>query len=268
MRLSIIGTGKMGSALATGLSKGTALRPKDILLYDHSSSKARALACSIGARAAGSAKDAAKQSDIIILAVKPDAVADALAQMHSQLAGKLVVSIAAAVPLKFLESHTPSSCRIAAAMPNIPMQVRKGMCYYCLGKRATRRDAALLHSIFSSVGHAVEVKNEKLLDAAIITGSGNAFIYLIIGAMAKAGESAGLSKRAALQLAASAAEGAGAMAQESGLEPEALISLVATKKGITEKGLKLLKASGVHHSFTRAMSACIKHAAKKRRHFR
>jgi len=268
MRLGIIGTGKMGSALAAGLSKGGAFKPKDITLYDNSAPKARSLARSIGARTASNAKDAVKNSDIIILAVKPDAVADVLGGIRDSLKGKLLLSIAAAVPLRFLQAHVPSSCRVAVAMPNIPMQVRKGMCYYCLGKRATRHDASALHRLFSSVGHAVEVKDEELLDAAIITGSGNAFIYLIIGAMAKAGEQAGLSRRAALQLAANAAEGAGAMASESGLEPEQLIALVATKKGITEKGLRILKRANVHHAFTAAMSACIKHAAKNRRHFR
>jgi len=265
MRLGIIGTGKMGSALATGLSKGAAVNASNMLLHDSSASKARSLARSIGANAVSTANATAKNSDIIILAVKPDAIADVLGGIRDSLNNKLLVSIAAAVPLRFLESHTPRSCRVAAAMPSIPMQVRKGMCYYCLGRRATRKDAALLQKLFSSVGTAIEVKSEKHLDTAIITGSGNAFIYLVMDAMAKAGERAGLSRRASLQLAANAAESAGAMARESGLEPEALMKLVATKKGITEMGLRMLKQARVPHAFTSATLACIRKAQGKRR---
>ncbi|VVC04644.1 Pyrroline-5-carboxylate reductase [Candidatus Burarchaeum australiense] len=265
MRVCIVGTGKMGSALATGLVRGGAVKPKELALFDHDPAKVRALAQKLGARAAKSAAEAARSSEVIVLAVKPDAVEAALADMKSALAGKLIVSIAAAVPLRFIESCLPHSARAAAAMPNIPMHVCKGMGVYCLGRKATRRDAEMLRKLFSSVGQAHEVKDERLLDAALITGSGNAFVYLIIDAMAKAGEKAGMSRRDALKLAASAAEGAGAMARESGLETEDLIALVATKKGITAEGLKRLKRAGVHDSLSRAMLECIRVAAKRRR---
>src|SRR4030042_1833080 len=213
MRVCIIGTGKMGSALATGLVRGRAMKPKELVLFDHDYKKARARAQKLGARAAKSAHGAARAAHVIVLAVKPDAVESALAGMRGALAGKLVVSIAAAVPLRFIELCIPKSARAAAAMPNIPMRVCRGMGVYCLGRKATRRDAEILRKLFSSVGQVHEVKDERLLDAALITGSGNAFVYLIIDAMAKAGEKAGLSRRDALKLAASAAEGAGAMAR-------------------------------------------------------
>ncbi|MDO8339246.1 MAG: pyrroline-5-carboxylate reductase [Candidatus Burarchaeum sp.] len=264
MRVCIIGTGKMGSALAIGLARGGEVRPKDIALFDHEPAKARALAKKIGARAAGSAREAVRAADIAVLAVKPDAVEGALDDMGGALAGKLIVSIAAAVPLRFIESRIPTSARAAAAMPNIPMQVCKGMGVYCLGRKATRRDAETLRKLFSSVGQAHEVKDERLLDAAIVSGSGNAFVYMVIDAMAKAGEKAGLGRRDALKLAASAAEGAGAMARESGLETEELIALVATKKGITAEGLEYLKRAGVHESIRRAMLECIRTAEKRR----
>src|SRR3989338_5831095 len=132
MRVCIIGTGKMGSALAIGLIRGRAVKPKELVLFDHEPVKARALVKKLGARAAKSAHGAAESADIVVLAVKPDAVEGALTDMGSSLSGKLLVSIAAAVPLRFIESRIPKSARAAVAMPNIPMRVCKGMGVYCL----------------------------------------------------------------------------------------------------------------------------------------
>jgi len=259
MKLCIIGTGKMGSALAEGLAKGGAIPPKSIVLVDSSFKKAKEVARKIGASASNNAHNATQKSDVIILAVKPAAVEGALAQLGQSLAGKLLVSIAAGIPSRFIEKRVPASCRVALAMPNIAMQAGFGMCCYVPGRRCGARDSKLLHTLLSSTGFAERLSSESEIDSAFISASGIAFFFMAIDSLAKAAQQNGMERKQALRISSAAAYGAGAIAI-SGREPADLEAMVATKKGITLEGLKLLRRQKVPQAFLSAAKKCIARA--------
>jgi len=265
MRLCIIGTGKMGSALAAGLAKGRAISPKDILLVDSSFQKAKESARAIGATPAKSANAAVRQSSLIIIAVKPNAVEDVLLQLGSSLEGKLLVSIAATIPFSFLESRTPKSCRVALAMPNIAMQAGAGMCCYVLGRRCSASDAKLLQKLLSSAGYAMRLKRDSEIDNVYISSSGIAFFFMAMESLARAAQQNGMRREQALKLASAAAYGAGAVALSSGKEPLELEKIVATKGGITAEGLRVLRKKRVPSAFLSAAKRCIAKARRIRK---
>jgi pyrroline-5-carboxylate reductase len=254
----------MGGALAKGIANGGKIRPADILLVDSTFEKADAVARAIGATAVADAKEAVGKCDAVIVAVKPDAVEELLSQIHSALSGKLLISIAAGIPISFLEARTPPDCRVVVAMPNTAMQVGEGIVCYCAGRRATREDAKTAGELLSGARDAIEFRDEKMMDNSYISASGIAFFYRAIDAMARVGEKNGLSRKDALMLAAAAAQGAGAMVRDSGIEPVALEEMVATKKGITVEGLAVLQDRKVADAFEAAMLACIKKAREMR----
>ena len=257
MRLCIIGTGKMGSALATGLAKGRTVKPKDILLVDSSFQKAKELAREIGVTACKTADEAVRKSQIVIIAVKPNAVDEVLLPLGGALEGKLLVSIAATIPLSFIEPRTPKSCRVALAMPNIAMQSCAGMCCYVLGKRCSASDAQLLQKLLSSAGYAMRLSRDSEIDNVYISSSGIAFFFMAIDSLARAAQQNGMERKQALRIAAAAAYGAGAMALSSGKEPLELEGMVATKGGITAEGLKVLRKERVPQAFFSAAKTCI-----------
>src|SRR3989338_4592805 len=172
MKLCIIGCGNMGSALAEGLAKGGAIRPSDMLLFDRTAGKARTLARRIGAEASANARQAVRQSDIAIMAVKPFAVEELLSGIGDELGGKLLLSVAAGITSSFIEKRTPASCRVAVAMPNLAMRVGKGASVYFAGKRTGAKDAKTLGKLLSSAGLAIRARRERDLLAAYIASSG------------------------------------------------------------------------------------------------
>jgi pyrroline-5-carboxylate reductase len=263
MRICILGCGNMGGSLARGLARGGAISPNQILLFDHNGGKAALLARKTGAKAAKSASEAASRSDAVIIAVKPFAVEELLASLRDGLGNKLVISIAAGITTSFIEKRTPRSCRVAVAMPNLAFGEGKGACLYFMGKRASRADAALLGKLFSSAGMAQRVAREGELVRAYISGSGIAFFFPAIEGLALAGMRKGMGRREALALAAAAAEGAGALAM--GKEPAELASMVATKKGTTVEGLKVLQKAGMKKAFMRAALASMRKAERMAR---
>lgn len=257
MKLCIIGTGKMGGSLASGLAKGGAISPKDIVLVDYSFRKAREAALRIGATARRTAAEGVREAKVVIIAVKPDVVDEVLRQLGKGLSGKLLVSVAATIPFSFIESRTPRSCRVALVMPNIAMQSGAGMCGYVLGKRCGPSDGRLLQGLLSSAGYAMRLERESDLDSVYVSSSGIAFFFMAIDSLARAARQNGMERRQAFTLAAAAAYGAGAMALESGKEPLELEEMVATKGGITADGLKVLREKGVSQAFLHAARKCI-----------
>jgi pyrroline-5-carboxylate reductase len=261
MRICIIGTGKMGGALARGIARSGG---NELTLFDHSLEKSASIAREIGCKTAKSAKEAAQFSDAVVVAVKPGSVDALLSELGGSLSGKLLISIAAGTSLSHIESLVPKSCRVVAAMPNIAVEFGSGMSCYCLGFRATRDDAKAVEAIFSGNGGAIGLQGERMMDSAYISSSGIAFFFHAIDAMARAGEKNGLPRAVALRLAAAAASGAGAMAEKSGKQPAELEETVATKKGVTEQGLSVLRSRKTGEAFEEAALACIRKGREMR----
>jgi pyrroline-5-carboxylate reductase len=203
-------------------------------------------------------------SDVLLLCTKPQDVATALAEAAKTAAGgeRLVISIAAGVTLATLESHTPENFRIIRAMPNTPALVGHGAAGFCLGSRALPADAAATQSLLSAVGLAIEVP-ERLMDAVTgLSGSGPAYIYVVIDALADGGVRAGLPRADAILLAAQTVLGAAAMVLETGEHPAALKDMVTSPGGTTIAGLAVLEKQGLRSALIEAVGAAVDRAGE------
>lgn len=248
----------MGSALIRGLLAAKAVSPGQIVVSDASGDKAATLASELGVGVSDN-RGVVRQSDVILLCVKPRDMPSVLEEIGGDAAGKLVISIAAGIPTGLVEGRL-AGARVARAMPNLPCLVGEGASAYALGKTANESDAAVVTSLFGSVGKVVRVKEELLDAVTALSGCGPAYFYEAIDALAEAGERAGLPRDIARALAAQTCLGAGRMVEKTGLSPEELIAQVATPGGATEAGMKELKSAKFREALANAFKAAAKRA--------
>lgn len=264
MKLGVIGCGKMGTALVEGAVRAGVTKSADITGCDPFPAARDAFVKSTGATIAEDATGVAAASEVILLATKPQDIAGALSEIAGAAAGKplLVISIAAGVTLAALENAAPENIRIIRAMPNTPALVGKGAAGYCLGSRATAEDATVAEALLGAVGVSVKVP-EKLMDAVTgLSGSGPAYIYLVIEALADGGVKAGLPRADAIRLAAQTVAGAAAMVLETGEHPAVLKDMVTSPGGTTIAGLAELEKAGVRSGFIGAVDAATRRSAE------
>jgi len=264
MKLGVIGCGKMGTALVEGAIRAGAAAAADVTGCDPVSAARDAFSRATGSNAVKDVAEVAGTSDVILLCTKPQDVAAALAEAGNAAKGapKLVISIAAGVTLASLEKAAPENFRVIRAMPNTPALVGKGAAGYCLGSRATDADAETAQTLLGAVGLAVKVQ-EKLLDAVTgLSGSGPAYVYLVIEALADGGVRTGLARADAIKLAAQTVFGAAAMVLETGEHPAVLKDMVTSPGGTTIAGLAELEAHGVRSALIEAVTAATQRAAE------
>ena len=270
MKLGFIGCGKMAAALIKGVLKSGLCRPADIIVSDVHASTAEKLRAETGVTAALSNVEVVAASDAIVLAVKPG---DALAaiqsvttqQMESSMrwawqggsgkGGKLLLSIVAGLSIRSLEQAAGEKLRIIRVMPNTPALVLSGASAFALGTQATEEDAEIAGKIFGGVGLAVRVKEELLDSVTGLSGSGPAYVFTIIEALADGGVLMGLPRELALQLAAKTVAGAAEMVLQTGLHPAVLRDQVASPGGTTIAGLEALEAGGLRAALIAAVRA-------------
>ncbi len=256
--LAVLGAGMMGGALSRGLVAAGAMPASGIRLFDTHSAKAVALAADLGpgAIAAPSVQSAVLGADLVLLAVKPPMVADVLTEIASViLPSQLVISIAAGVRLEKMESLLPGDIPVVRTMPNTPCLVGKGATALCRGSHATAEHLRLAESLFASVGISVEVP-ERLLDAVTgLSGSGPAYVYLMIEALADGGVKEGLTRDTARLLAAQTVLGAAQMVLSSDEHPAQLKDNVTTPGGTTIAALHVLERAGIRTALIDAIQA-------------
>jgi pyrroline-5-carboxylate reductase len=261
MKLGVLGCGKMGTAWVAGIIRGGAVKPADVIGVD---AKAAAMEDFVKATGAGSATSLLDLAgcDVILLCTKPQDVVSALRELGEAVMGDglLVISIAAGITLETLEDGTPEKIRVIRAMPNTPALVGEGAAAFCLGSRATREDADCAGMLLGKVGLALEVP-ERLMDAVTgLSGSGPAYVYLMIEAMADGGVRCGLPRDQALQLAAQTVLGAARMVKETGDHPARLKDMVTSPGGTTIAGLAELEERGVRSALMEAVTAATRRA--------
>ncbi|RJX17124.1 MAG: pyrroline-5-carboxylate reductase [Ammonifex sp.] len=256
LKVGLIGAGAMGGALATGLVKSGHITPDAVLVSDVDGRCLERLGATLGVRTLEENKRLVSEADVIILAVKPDMVAPVLAETGPLFrAGQTLVSIAAGTTLRTLEKQIPGTVPVVRVMPNTPCLVGAGASAYALGTHAGPRDAVRTQAIFASVGLALEVK-ESLLDAVTgLSGSGPAYVYMVIEALADGGVRMGLPREAAVMLAAQTVLGGARMVLESGEHPATLRDRVTTPGGTTAAGLFALEDRGLRAALSEAVSA-------------
>ena len=237
--LGFIGSGRMATALGRGCVESELVTGKQVLAFDPSEAARQQFAEQVsGARLTADLGQLLAEADIVLLAVKPQVMSSALADAAPFATERhLFVSIAAGVTLATLADLLPTG-KLVRVMPNTPCLVGLGASCYSLGRQAETAEGRLVEQIFDSVG-TVNLVDESMLDAVTgLSGSGPAFIYTVIEALAAGGEQMGLPPGLALRLATQTARGAAEMLHTTQSSPDELRNQVTSPGGTTLAGLE------------------------------
>lgn len=254
LKLGLIGCGKMGGALLRGVEQALGKGALSATLSDVVPTAAEGLKKSLACKArCASPAETAASADVVLLAVKPGDLKTLCESLAGLKGNRLYLSIAAGVSLADLESWLGGGARVIRAMPNTPALVGAGAAAFAAGRRATTKDRALASKILGSVGSADEVP-EKLLDAVTgLSGSGPAYVFTVIEALADGGVLMGLPRATALRLAAQTVAGAAQLVLESGRHPATLRDEVTSPGGTTIAGLEQLESNGLRNALIQAV---------------
>ncbi len=263
MKLGFLGAGKMASALAKGFIHAGLATSDSIIASDPYEAARASIAKDAGIRTTASNLDVLNASEVIILAVKPDQVSAVLAEAQPHFTGKhLLISIAAGVTLARMESALPAGAKVVRVMPNTPALVGASASGFALGKEAGPEEAHLVQKLLSAVGTAYQVK-ESLLDAVTgLSGSGPAYVFLMIEALSDGGVAAGLPRDIATKLAAQTLLGSAKLLLETGQHPGALKDMVTSPGGTTIDGLHELEKGGLRAALINAVRAAAEKSKK------
>jgi pyrroline-5-carboxylate reductase len=257
LRIGFLGAGRMATALARGWIAAGLLTTDRCHASDPSPSARQAFSSETGCPVGEDNSAVVASSNLLILAVKPQSLATLMAEIRPHLAAPLplIVSIAAGVTLRQLHDGLGEKMRIIRVMPNTPCLVGASASGFSPGVNATTSDVALVDRLLNAVGRAFRV-DEKLLDAVTgLSGSGPAFVYLMIEALSDGGVRMGLPRDVASALAAQTVLGGAKMVLETGQHPGALKDAVASPGGTTIAGLHTLERAGVRGALMDAVEA-------------
>lgn len=253
-RVALLGAGKMGGILIQAFLKQQILRPEQIIATVAHPERAVALGAQWGVEVTTDNLAAAQKSNVILLGVKPFQVASLLEQIRSGLdASKLVLSFAASVKTAAIEAAAGLPLPVVRAMPNTPAMLGAGISALCSGQYVSAQHLQLAATLFEAVGRTVVV-DEKHMDAVTgLSGSGPAYIYIIVEALAEAGVKVGLPRDVATQLAAQTTLGAAKMVLDTGYHPALLKDAVTTPAGCTVDGILELEEGGLRVTLIKAV---------------
>ncbi len=256
-KIAFVGTGQMATALAAGFVRNL-LRPDQISGCDPYEPARRKFLESVGSTAAVSAdlKSALHGASVIVLAVKPQIMAEALREVSGAMTGSpLVISVAAGIPITRLAAGLPDGTRIIRVMPNTPCLIGKGASGVSTGPTVTADDVKLATTLLETVG-LVEIVPEHLLDAVTgLSGSGPAYIFQLIEALSDGGVKMGLPRTTATRLAAQTVAGAAEMVLATGQHPASLKDAVTSPGGTTIAGIHALESGGFRAAIINAVEA-------------
>jgi pyrroline-5-carboxylate reductase len=259
--LAVIGGGRMGEAIVGGLLRAGAIDASRVAVAEPDAARREVLRAAHPVRVVEDAGEAAAGADTLILAVKPQVIADVSACLAEAVRpGALVVSIAAGVTTAQLESLLPPGTPVVRVMPNTPAMVGEGMSVISGGSGASPEQVGLVRDAFSSLGRA-EVLDERYQDAATaISGSGPAYMALFVEALARAGTEHGLARSMSEELAVQTMRGTAELLASGGLSPEALIEAVSSPGGTTVAAVGVLEERDVPGAIAEAVGAAVARA--------
>ncbi|MHB1675121.1 MAG: pyrroline-5-carboxylate reductase [Acidobacteriaceae bacterium] len=253
-KVAMLGAGKMGGILLQAFLKNGLFRPQNIRATVQHPERAKMLAGQWGVSVSTDNLAAARNSDLILLGVKPQTVPEVLAQIRPALtAKKTIISFAASVKTSAIEKVAGVDLAVIRAMPNTPSLLGCGATALCRGKFVTDEQLAIAEQVFASVGRTVTV-DEKHMDAVTaLSASGPAYIYIILESLAEGGVKVGLPRDIATLLAAQMALGAATMVLETGSHPALLKDAVTTPAGCTIDGILELEEGGLRVTLIKAV---------------
>jgi pyrroline-5-carboxylate reductase len=252
--LAVLGAGKMGGILIEAFLKHQLISPHQIFATVRQSSSERRTISSAQITPGNNNHAAAEKADVILICLKPLSVGPVLDEIRDALnPRKLVISIAASVPTAYFESRLGANVPVIRAMPNTPSMVGEGITAICKGKYATPEHLEIARKLFGAVGKTVVV-DEKHMDAITgLSGSGPAFLYIILEALAEGGVKMGLSRELATLLAAQTMLGAAKVVLETGHHPALLKDTVTTPAGCTIDGILELEEGKLRVTLIKAV---------------
>lgn len=264
MTLGTIGCGKMGTTLIAGAIRAGIVAADAVIGCDPLPAACEAFTEATGARTTNDPAQLADACEVILLCTMPLQAAEALREAARAAADqpRLVISIAAGITLATLEAACPENFRVIRAMPNTPALVGQGAAAYCLGTRATPADAGTARTLLEAVGMALEMPERFMNLVTGLSGSGPAYVYVVIEALADGGVLAGLTRAVSLRLAAQTVLGAAAMVLETDEHPAVLKDKVTSPGGTTIAGLAELERLGLRTALISAVNAASLRAAE------
>ncbi len=253
-KVAFLGLGKMGGILLQALLKKNLLSPKNTVATVRHPERAQKLSQELGISVTTDNRQAAQQSDLVLLCVKPQTVREVTEEIAAEMTSKkLLISIAASVPTRYIEEILDSEVPVVRAMPNTPCVIGCGMTGLCKGKFADETHLDIAKTFFDSVGMTVTVE-EKRMDAVTgLSASGPAFIYIILESLAEGGVKVGLPRDVATLLAAQTVQGAARMVLETGQHPALLKDAVTTPAGCTVDGIMELEEGKLRVTLIKAV---------------
>ncbi len=264
-QLGFIGGGKLAGSVMRGLLTKRFCQPSDILVSEPNATMRETLRNELGVQVTGDNAELAGKTEQIFLGVKPQMVLPILRELGPALADKLVASFAAGIRIASMEEATPG--RVLRVMTNTPSAIGRAATAFAFGTRSTAEDREKIRALFESVGAVVEVQDDQIDAVTALAGSGPAFVYSMIEALAAGGERMGLPKEAALTLAAQTALGAADLALTSGKSPDELRTMVVTPGGTTAAGLEKMESLGAGKAISAAVEAAAVRGAQMAREF-
>ncbi|HVJ92577.1 MAG TPA: pyrroline-5-carboxylate reductase [Labilithrix sp.] len=260
--LGFIGAGNMAAALVKGLLHANVVPPSGVIVSDVKEERLTMLRDKHGVRTTSDNHELVRVADVVVLSIKPQVIDRVLASIGGDVRPtQLVISVAAGVPVSAMEARLPDGTRVVRTMPNTPATVDAGATAIAAGTHATEDDLEVARALFSAVGRVVTIE-ESLIDAVTgLSGSGPAYVMLMIEALADGGVKVGLHRDTALLLAAQTVYGSAKLLLETGEHPGRLKDMVTSPGGTAIAGLHTLESGGLRRTLIDAVEAATTRAA-------
>ncbi|BFF92551.1 pyrroline-5-carboxylate reductase 1 mitochondrial [Drosophila madeirensis] len=244
-KIGFLGGGNMAKALAKGFLSAGLAKPSGMIASVHPADKISLQGFeSLGVETVVQNAPVVEQAEVVFVSVKPQVVPAVLQEIKSLSAGKLFLSVAMGITLQAIESSLSPESRVIRVMPNLPAVVRSGCSVYVRGSRASDADAQLTQRLLESVGTCEPVAESQLDTVTALSGSGPAYVFVMIEALADGAVHMGMPRDLAYRLAAQTVLGAGHMVRDSGMHPGQLKDSVTSPGGSTAAALRQLELSG------------------------
>lgn len=254
--VGFIGTGNMAEAMLKGMLATGVVSPDKVAGSDPRRERVNQLKQKYGIHATTHNEDVMRRAEVVILSVKPQILVPICDEISPHLKPRAtVISIAAGVPLSVIEAHLPRGTHVIRAMPNTPALVGAGATALAPGTHASDDDLAIAHRIFDSIGKTVALDENQLDAVTGLSGSGPAYVFLIIEALSDAGVKVGLSRYTAQALAAQTVLGSAKLLLETGEHPGMLKDMVTSPGGTAIAGLHTLEAGGLRTTLINAVES-------------
>lgn len=262
-QIAVLGCGQIGEALVRGMLASGFAPAERIRVSARRASRTETLNKTLHVKASTDNRATVRGADVVLITLKPNLVEPVLDEIAQEVKGReiLFVSVAAAVSTADIEAKIGKH-GVIRAMPNIPALVRKGMTAICGGQYATEEQLEFARALFSSVGRTVVVEEQHMDAVTGLSGSGPAFVFMVIESLAEGGVRVGLPRDIALELAAQTVIGSGALVLETGEHPAKLKDEVTTPAGCTVDGILQLEEGGLRVALIKAVSHAAMRAGK------